>query len=176
MSTSFIRAVQGYAAAAGGSAATVAVYGHLAGAPADTVVRAARRHVTTEQLAAMQEWLDTCRERLTEDAAVLDAVSDALPSDPLPVVPDEAAVYRRAAEELALADGESCAAIAWAGAAAEAKWVRLYGGRVMDLGEALVDPVAAAAMRDLGPEGCFRIATEVGRAWERIDERASAAA
>ncbi|SIF24563.1 hypothetical protein [Mycobacteroides abscessus] len=177
MTTSLIRILQGHAAAAvGARTADVALYGHLAGAPKDAVVRAARREVTDEQLAAMTDWVYACREQLAADAAVLDSVSAALPADPFTPVPAEAQAYRTAAEELALADGDSCAAVVWAGAAAEAKWVRLYGGRIMDLREALTDPVAVAAMRELGPEQCLRIATAVGRDWERIDERAATAA
>ena len=40
----------------------------------------------------------------------------------------------------------------------------------------IVPFAAVAAMRELGPDQCLRIATAVGRDWERIDERAATVA
>lgn len=174
MTTAFVLAVQTRALGqGGGGAAAIALYGHLVGAPDGPVVRAALREATAEQLTAMQAWLDTCWPQIAVDAAVLEAVADALPDDSLPAIPTEAAAYVTAAEELALSDGSCCAAVAWAGVAATSRWSRLYGGRELMLREALTDPVAVAALDELGPEECTRIATAVGRDWERIDARAS---
>lgn len=173
MTSAFTLAVQGRAVAQGGGAAAVALYGYLAGGPETAVVRAARREATDGQLTAMAGWIDACIQQLSDDAAVLASVAAALPDSPLLAVPTEAAVYRTAAEELAFADGACCAAVAWAGVAAESRWSRLYGVRELTLREALADPVVVAARRELGDAACVRIATEVGARWERIDERAS---
>lgn len=171
----FTLAVQDLAVETGGSAASIALYGWLAGEPLTPVVRAAQRLVGEAEIATMSAWIETNREHIAASAAALDAAAETLGQDPLTPVPSGAAPYRAAAEELALADGENCAAIAWFGATAEARWVRLYGGRIMEFPEALTDPVCAAAVRELGPEECLRIANAVNRAgWARIDERASA--
>lgn len=177
MSTAFALAVQTRALGqGGGGAAAIALYGHLAGAPDSPVVRAALREATEQQLAAMADWLDACWPQIATDAAVLDAVAAALPDDPFPAIPTEAAAYATAAEELALAAGNCCAAVAWAGTAARDRWLRLYSGRDVQPLETLTDPVAVAALDELGPEECTRIASAVGRDWERIEERASARA
>lgn len=177
MSTAFALAVQTRALGqGGGGTAAVALYGHLAGAPETAVVQAARREAAEQQLTAMQAWLDECWPQIATDASVLEAVAAALPDHPFPAIPTEATAYATAAEELALAAGSCCAAVAWAGTAARDRWLRLYSGRDVQPLETLTDPVAVAALDELGPEECTRIATAVGIAWELIEERASARA
>lgn len=184
-----VRVVQDLALAAGDTAARTAIYGsivqalaELTGAPDaactafrdDSVLAAARREVSADVVAAMGDWIGGRWGAIAVDAAVLDAL-DQLNLEPVPPLPDGALAFRAAAEELALAAGESCAAVSWAGAQATARWLRLYGGRVLDsLAElAAGDPVLTAAGRELAEREKSRVTGWVIEVWEAIDERAT---
>ncbi|MGV0633845.1 hypothetical protein ABQE69_10855 [Mycolicibacillus trivialis] len=184
-----MRVVQDLALAAGDTAARTAVYGSLVlalaeltgQADADTaslrdnaVLAAARREVSEQTVAAMGDWIGGRWGAIAVDAAVLDAL-DQLNLEPVPPLPDGALAFRAAAEELALAAGESCAAVSWAGAQATARWLRLYGGRVLDsLAElAAGDPVLTAAGRELAEREKSRVTGWVIGNWIEIDDRAT---
>ncbi|SLF06929.1 hypothetical protein [Mycobacteroides abscessus] len=183
------RAVQDQVLAEGHAAATVAVYGALtaalaeltgapdascSGFPDDAVLQAARREISEQTVAAMGGWIGGRWGAIVTAGAVLDAL-DGLNLEPVPPLPDGALAYRGTAEELALAAGESCAAVSWAGAQATARWLRLYGGRVLDsLAElAAGDPVLTAAGRELAEREKSRVTGWVIEVWEAIDERAT---
>lgn len=184
-----VRAVQDLALAAGDTAARTAVYGsivqalaELTGAPDaactafrdDSVLAAARREVSADVVAAMGDWIGERWGAIVTAGAVLDAL-DQLNLEPMLPLPAGALAYRAAAEDLALAAGESCTAVSWAGAQATARWLRLYGGRVLNsLAElAAGDPVLTAAGRELADSEKSRIADWVIEVWEAIDERAT---
>lgn len=184
-----MRVVQDLALAAGDTAARTAVYGSLVlalaeltgQADADTaslrdnaVLAAARREVSEQTVAAMGDWVGGRWGAIVTAGAVLDAL-DELRIAPVPSLPDGALAYRAAAEDLALTAGESCAAVSWAGAQATARWLRLYGGRVLNsLAElAAGDPVLRAAGRELAEREKDRVTDWVIEVWEAIDERAT---
>lgn len=184
-----VRVVQDLALTAGDTAARTAVYGSLVLALAeltgqadadsanlrdDSVLAAARREVSADVVAAMGDWIGGRWGAIAVDAAVLDAL-DQLNLEPVSPLPDGALAYRAAAEDLALAAGESAAAVSWAGAQATARWLRLYGGRVLDsLAElAAGDPVLTAAGRELADSEKSRVTGWVIEVWEAIDEKAT---
>lgn len=184
-----MRVVQDLALAAGDTTARTAIYGSLVLALAeltgqadadsaslrdDSVLAAARREVSEQTVAAMGDWIGGRWGAIVTAGAVLDAL-DQLNLEPVPPLPDGALAYRGAAEELALAAGESCAAASWAGAQATARWLRLYGERVLDsLAElAAGDPVLTAAGRELAEREKSRVTDWVIEVWEAIDERAT---
>lgn len=184
-----MRVVQDLALAAGDTAARTAIYGSIvqalaeltgqadascSGFPDDAVLQAARREVTEQTVAAMSDWVGGRWGAIVTAGAVLDALSE-LDLEPTPRLPAGARAYRAAAEQLALAAGESCAAVSWAGAQATARWLRLYGGRVLNsLAElAGVDPVLTAAGRELADSEKSRVTNWVIDRWEAIDERAT---
>ncbi|SRX96082.1 hypothetical protein MSP7336_04357 [Mycobacterium shimoidei] len=184
-----MRVVQDLALAAGDTAARTAVYGSIVQALAeltgepdadtanirdDSVLAAARREVSEQTVAAMGDWIGCRWGAIAVDAAVLDAL-DQLNLEPVSSLPAGALAYRAAAEDLALAAGESCTAVSWAGAQATARWLRLYGGRVLNsLAElAAVDPVLTAAGRELAEREKDRVTGWVIEVWEAIDERAT---
>ncbi|MDO2981371.1 MULTISPECIES: hypothetical protein [Mycobacteriaceae] len=184
-----VRVVQDLALTAGDTAARTAVYGSLVLALAeltgqadadsaslrdDSVLAAARHEVPPDVVAAMGDWIGGRWGAIVTAGAVLDAL-DQLNLEPVPPLPDGALAYRGTAEELALAAGESCAAVSWAGAQATARWLRLYGGRVLNsLAElAAVDPVLTAAGRELAEREKDRVTGWVIGNWIEIDERAT---
>ncbi|RIS02771.1 hypothetical protein [Mycobacteroides abscessus] len=183
------RAVQDLALAAGDTAARTAIYGSIvqalaeltgapdascSGFPDDAVLQAARREVPEQTVAAMGDWIGGRWGAIVTAGAVLDAL-DQLNLEPTLPLPGGALAYRAAAGELALAEGESCAAVSWAGAQATARWLRLYGERVLDsLAElAAGDPVLTAAGRELADSEKSRVTDWVIEVWEAIDERAT---
>lgn len=184
-----MRVVQDLALAAGDTTARTAIYGSLVLALAeltgqadadsaslrdDSVLAAARHEVPPDVVAAMGGWIGGRWGAIVTAGAVLDAL-DGLNLEPTLPLPGGALAYRAAAEELALAAGESCAAVSWAGAQATARWLRLYGGRVLDsLAElAAGDPVLTAAGRELAEREKSRVTGWVIEVWEAIDERAT---
>jgi hypothetical protein len=187
-----IRAVQDGALAGGAGTASIAVYGglvrtvaHLLGGadadvanlPDDAVLAAARHEVPQEVVEEMAVWLWGSWDEIATDAAVLDQLDDICP-DLFPSTPPGAVAYRCAAEELAYREGEPAAAVAYAGAQAEARFLRLYGGRTLDsLHElAVADVVLEAARRELAAEEKTRITDWVYELWEAIDELATSSA
>ena len=192
-----IRAVQDFILDGGGGTADVAVYGSVAihysvhaqypgpgydaenlpafdpAASTDPVTRAAVAELGAELVEQIALWLATQWQWFCTAAAALTAVAEVLPG--YHGSSSEACKYRRAARDIAAEAGESCAGIVWAGAAAEARWLRLYGGRLLaSLDELAVDPAVAAARLELtGADKC-RITNWVcsPETWERIDARA----
>lgn len=183
-----VRTVQDIALADGHGAATVAVYAALTrtvlhlfgepdadvrGFPADAVLQAAKREVPAETIAAMSQWIFESWERISDDAEVLDALSFISESELL-ATPADALAYRRAAEELVLETGESAAVCRYAGAAAEARWIWLFGGRAVDMAElCAADAVLEAARRELSRDQKRSTTAWVHTNWERIDDLAS---
>ncbi|WP_131817940.1 hypothetical protein [Mycobacteroides abscessus] len=184
-----MRAVQDQVLAEGHAAATVAVYGSIvqalaeltgepdtdtAGHRDDAVLQAARHEVPPDVVAAMGAWVGARWGAIVTAGAALDAL-DEVNLEPVPPLPDGALAYRAAAQQLALAAGESCAAVSWAGAQAAARWLRLYGGRILDsLAElAAGDPVLTAAGRELADSEKSRVTDWVIEVWEAIDDRAT---
>ncbi len=184
-----MRVVQDLAVAAGDTAARTAIYGSIVQALAEltgepdadsaslhggAVLQGARREVPPDVVTAMGDWVGARWGAIVTAGAVLDSLGE-LNLEPVPPLPDGARAYRAAAEQLALAAGESCAAVSWAGAQAAARWLRLYGGRVLNsLAElAAVDPVLAAAGRELAEREKDRITDWVIGHWIEIDERAT---
>lgn len=179
-----VRAMQDLALATGLDAAAVAVYGDFvaeyayrlqvpdAAIPADTpVVRTARRAVPADAQSEMAAWVAANWGWIADAARVLDQLDELV--DPFPATLPTALAYRRAAQELAARAGEPCAAVVWAGVVAEARYIRLFGGRrVDDLDAFDVDPVFAAARRQLSNQEEDRLTDVVVSSWDRIDERA----
>lgn len=181
-----VQAVQDQVLAVGDTAARTTIYGalvrslaHLLGEDSaslrdDAVLQAARREVPEQTVAAMGDWVGARWGAIVMAGAVLDAL-DEVDLEPVPPLPDGALAYRAAAEELALDAGESCAAVSWAGGQATARWLRLYGGRILDsLAElAAGDPVLTAAGRELADGEKDRITGWVIGNWIEIDERST---
>ncbi|SKM36243.1 Uncharacterised protein [Mycobacteroides abscessus subsp. abscessus] len=141
--------------------------------PDDSVMQAALREVLPGRHGAMASWLMEHWEWISDSADVLDALDD-IGVDPFPLIPAAALAYRRAAEDLALAAGESCAAVSWAGAVAVGRWSRLYSDRELTLTELEAhDAVLTAARRGLPREEALRIARWVIDQWERVDDMAT---
>lgn len=189
MSTpSKVRVVQDRALAIGNSTAMVALFGGVTvsvaslldddrdlvdGLPGDAVLAAARREVPPEKVAEIGAWLVAAWDSITDAAAVLDALDD-VAADPFPVTPPAALAYRLAAEEIAQREGEVAAACRYVGAQAEARWHRLYGGRIMSsLDELATDPVLEAARRELDDAAKDRLIDWVQASWEDIDDLAT---
>ncbi|MBE5513783.1 Uncharacterised protein [Mycobacteroides abscessus subsp. abscessus] len=189
MSTpSKVRVVQDHALAIGNSTAMVALFGGVTvsvaslldddrdlvdGLPGDAVLAAARREVPPEKVAEIGAWLVAAWDSISDAAAVLDALDD-VAADPFLVTPPAALAYRAAAEELAQRDGEVAAACRYVGGQAEARWHRLYGGRIMSsLNELATDPVLEAARRELDLAAKDRLIDWVQETWERIDDLAT---
>lgn len=182
-----VRAVQDQALADGHGAVTVAAYGglvrtmaHLLGeADADldgfrddAVLQAAITEVPEQTRAWMSEWLITNWEWIENASEVLGALDGI--EDTFPVIPAGAHAYRRAGQELAHRQGEGCAAVSWAGAAAVARWMRLYGeGDVQTAELAAGDAVLEAARRELADSEKLRVVGFVHEQWELIDAAAS---
>jgi hypothetical protein len=183
-----VRAVQDIALADGHGAATVAVYRGLVtsvlhlfgeadedvhGFAGDAVLQAAKKEVPAAMAAAMAGWIFEAWERISDDAEVLDALSFIGESE-LPATPTAVLAYRRAAEELVIDAGENAAVISWAGAAAHARWLWLFGGREVELAElCAADPVLEAARRELSSDQMGSITAWVNRNWRRIDDLAT---
>lgn len=183
------RVVQDLALAAGDTAARTAIYGSIVLVLAeltgqadascsafrdDAVLAAARREVPADVVAAMGDWIGGRWGEVVAAGAVLDAL-DEVNLEPMPHLTAGALAYRAAAQELALEAGESTACVAWAGGQATARWLRLYGGRILDsLAElAAGDPVLTAAGRELPNCEKDRVTDFMLDRWERIDELAS---
>lgn len=142
----------------------------------DSVGIAARAELPHRTVIEMGAWLTQAWDDICEAAAVLDALGDGL-DDPFPVTPPVASAYRASAEELAQHTGYGAAACRYAGAQAEARWLRLYGGRTLDsLAELATDPVLQAARRELSAEEKRRVSDWVQAEWEQIDSVATEAA
>lgn len=177
------RVVQDIALGWGVGAADVALLGGLLVAPLDllaeqlrhdAVMRAALREVPVETQRIQSDWIVEWWDPIGVSAAALD-VLDQL-DDPFPAIPPGAAAHRHAAQELALAAGDCCAAVAWAGGAAVAQWLRLYAGyKVSDEELCAADPVLEAARRELSREQLLNVTAWVHRNWVEIDELASSA-
>lgn len=183
-----VRAVQDIALDRGVGAAGIAVYAGLvisilhmfgeddadvSGLLDDAVVQAALSEVPAEARATMSAWLVQYWCWISDSADALDAL-DEIGVDPFPVIPVAGNAYRRAAEDLALAAGESCAAVSWAGAVAVGRWSRLYGDRELTLTELEShDAVLAGARRGLPREESLRVAQWVIAVWEQVDDRAT---
>ncbi|SKR41613.1 Uncharacterised protein [Mycobacteroides abscessus subsp. abscessus] len=141
--------------------------------PDDAVMQAALREVPPEKHGAMASWLMEHWEWISDSADVLDAL-DEIGDESFPVIPAAADTYRRAAEDLALAAGENCAAVSWAGAVAVGRWSRLYSDRELTLTELEAhDAVLTAARRGLPREESLRVARWVIEVWEQVDDAAS---
>lgn len=184
-----IAAVQDLALAAGHTPAVVSVYGDLMltavvlyddrdtsreDSTADAVLEAADRELPFPYRAEMGRWIDANWSRLVDAANVLDALRDAVPNllpDPVP----GASAYRAAGEWLALDAGESTAAVAWAGAVAEARWIRLMTGREVGWDELTAsNPVARAAGRWMPEPERDRLRDWIFESWDRVDDLATA--
>ncbi|CPS10941.1 Uncharacterised protein [Mycobacteroides abscessus] len=143
------------------------------GFPDDAVLQAALKEMLPEKHGVMASWVMEHFEWISDSAEVLDALDEIAP-DPFPLIPTSADSYRRAAEDLALAAGESCAAVSWAGAVATGRWSRLYSDREVTLTELEArDSVLAAARRGLSREEALRVARWVIDQWERVDDMAT---
>lgn len=182
-----MRAVQDHVLAEGHAATTVAVYGALvttlaelcgesdadsSAFPADAVLQAAMREADEETRARMGTWLAANWPWVCDSAAVLDAL-DEVPDALLPI-PTGAFAYRSAAEDLALRAGETCAAVAWVGAAATIEFTRLYTDREAEVAELMArDSVVAAAFRELPVKELWRVRDWVRDHWIAIDTLAT---
>lgn len=190
MSTaSMVRAVQDHVLAERHAATTVAVYGALVTALAelcgeadascvdfrdDAVLQAAMNEADESTRAHMGDWIGQHWQWIRDAGEVLDAL-DEVP-DMLPAIPAGALAYRTATVELVLAADGSLPAAVWAGAEAQKRWLRLYGGiAVTDVELCAADPVVTASFRALTPDQRRNIAAWVRDHWEQIDDRASAA-
>ncbi|WP_458317935.1 hypothetical protein [Mycolicibacterium brisbanense] len=143
----------------------------------DSVAIAARSEVPHPTVIAMGAWLAQAWDGICEGAAALDGLSE-VAADPFPATSPMAGAYRDSAEELAQRTGYGAAACRYAGAQAEARWLRLYGGRTLDsLHELAVgDPVLQAARRELTAVEKTRVTDWVQAEWELIDQLATEAA
>lgn len=182
------RAVQDLALNGSDTAARTAVYAalirtvaHMFGEtdtgvsdfPDDAVLQAAQREIPADMRDAMAQWVVEHFEWISDSADALDALDD-IGDDPFPVIPSAAHAYRRAAEDLALAAGENCAAVSWAGAVAVGRWSRLYSVRELTLTELEAhDAVLTAARRGLPREEALRVARWVIDRWEQVDDMAT---
>ncbi|MBE5469564.1 hypothetical protein [Mycobacteroides abscessus] len=186
-----VRAVQDYALSIGNSTAMVSVYGGLVEVAAvflddaadtsdnlhplrrDSTGIAARSEVPETVVAEMGAWIARSWIEITDSAAVLDALGF-MDETQLPGESVAALRYRLAAEELAQRGGEVAAACRYVGGQAEARWHRLYGGRIMSsLDELATDPVLEAARRELDDAAKDRLIDWVQAVWEQIDNLAS---
>lgn len=140
----------------------------------DSVAIAARSEVPHPTVIEMGAWLAQAWDFICEGAAVLDALDEGL-DDPFPATSPVADAYRASAEELAQRTGYGAAACRYAGAQAEARWLRLYGARRLDsLHElAVSDPVLQAARRELSAVEKTRVTDWVHEVWDQIDELAA---
>lgn len=190
-----IKVVQDVALERGAGTASVAVYAslveeaalwlddaedisdHVAPMARDSVGIAARAELPHQTVIEMGAWLAANWDFVCDGAAVLDAL-DEVAADPFPATSPVAGAYRDSAEELAQRTGYGAAACRYAGAQAEARWLRLYGGRTLDsLHElAVSDPVLQAARRELSAEQKTRVSDWVQDQWELIDAMATEAA
>lgn len=186
-----IAAVQDLALAAGHTPAVVSVYGDLMltavvlyddrdtsreDSTADAVLEAADRELPFPDRAEMGRWIDSNWSRLVDAANVLDALHDAVPNL-LPAPVPGAAAYRAAGEWLALDAGETCAGVTWAGAVAEACWIRLMTGEVPAWDELTASNAPARAVPRWLPEAeRDRLRDWVFESWEQVDDMASASA
>ncbi|SHP27725.1 Uncharacterised protein [Mycobacteroides abscessus subsp. abscessus] len=143
----------------------------------DSVAIAARAELPHRTVIEMGAWLVQAWDDICAAAAVLDALDEGL-DDPFPATSPVAGAYRESAEELAQHTGYGAAACRYAGAQAEARWLRLYGGRTLDsLHElAVTDPVLQAARRELSAEEKQRVSEWVQDQWQLIDQLATEAA
>jgi len=190
-----IRVVQDLALERGCGAAALAVYTSLveeaavwfddAGDISDNVAPlkrdsmgiAAWAELPHQTVIEMGAWLVQAWDSICDGAAVLDALGGGL-DDLLPAASPMAGAYRESAEELAQRSGYGAAACRYAGAQAEARWLRLYGGRTLDsLHElAVSDPVLQAARRELSAVEKARVTDWVQDQWQLIDAMATEAA
>ncbi|WP_071286330.1 hypothetical protein [Mycolicibacterium llatzerense] len=182
--SALITAVQDIALAAGLAPAVVAVYGGLMATiaavegdpvPADSpVLIAAQAELQFHGTAALGAWIYAEWDRIANAGWVLDAVRDAVPNllpDPVP----GASAYRAAGEWLALDAGESTAAVAWAGAVAEARWIRLMTGREVSWDELTAANAPARAVPRWLPEAeMTRVRDWIFESWGQVDDMASA--
>lgn len=150
---------------------------HVAPMARDSVGIAARAELPHETVIEMGAWLAANWDFICDGAAVLDALGEGL-DDVFPAASLVAGAYRASAEELAQRTGYGAAACRFAGAQAEARWLRLYGGRTLDsLHElAVSDPLLQAARRELSVEAKRSVADWIQAEWELIDELATEAA
>lgn len=187
-----IRLVQDLAREKGAGTASVAVYAslveeaaiwlddardisdHVAPMARDSVGIAARAELPHQTVIEMGAWLAANWDFICDGAAVLDALGEGL-DDAFPAASPVAGAYRDSAEELAQRTGYGAAACRFAGAQAEARWLRLYGGRTLDsLHElAVTDPVLQAARRELSAVEKTRVTDWVQDQWQLIDELAT---
>jgi hypothetical protein len=178
--------VQDLALAAGHAPAAVAVYGGLMAAiaavegdpvPADSpVLIAAQAELQFHGTAAMGAWIYAEWDRIANAGWALDALRE-ISGETFPAPIPGAAAYRTAGEQLALDAGESCAAVAWAGAVAEARWIRLMTGLEVSWDELTAgNPVARAVPRWLPEPERDRVRDWIFESWEQVDDMASATA
>lgn len=141
----------------------------------DPVLEAADRELSSASRTEMGAWIDANWQWLTTAALALDALSGIGPA-PFPEPVPGALAYRTAGGYLALYAGESSAAVAWAGAVAEARWIRLMTGREASWEElAATNAPAKAAYRHLPAEELVRVRDWVLESWEQVDDMAAAA-
>ena len=194
-----VRVVQDYALGHGDSTAAVAVYGAVAlhcsidwaypvhpytaeSLPPfdpsellrDPVTRAAAAELGGGLVRDIARWVVDVWPHVCVSAPALVAVAEVL--SVYRGCPPAQNAYRQAGREIAAEAGEGCTGIVWAGVCAEAKWMRMYGGRDIgdDATELAVDPVVAAARRELNWDSSSRVAIWVNSpaTWARIDARA----
>lgn len=139
----------------------------------DPVTRAAIAELGVDKVMEIDAWVRGTWLSVRLSAEALVAVSEVLPG--YRGLPPEQVAYRQAGRLVAAEAGESCVGIVWAGVCAEARYLRLYRGRrVASAREFAVEPVVAAARRELASAEKARIADWVPSSpvWERIDARA----
>lgn len=179
-------AVQDLALAAGLAPAAVAVYGGLMNTIAATegdpvpppgpVELAAQVELQFHSAAEMSAWIYAEWDRIANAGWVLDALRE-ISGETFPAPIPGADAYRNAGEQLALDAGESCAAVAWAGVVAEARWIRLMTGEVPAWDELTAANAPARAVPQWLPEAeRDRVRDFVFESWERVDDMASATA
>ncbi|SLJ22823.1 Uncharacterised protein [Mycobacteroides abscessus subsp. abscessus] len=181
-----VAAVQDLALAAGLAPAAVAVYGGLMNTIAATegdpvpppgpVELAAQVELQFHSAAEMSAWIYAEWDRIANAGWVLDSLRE-IGSDHHPAPIPGAAAYRNAGEQLTLDAGESCAAVAWAGVVAEARWIRLMTGREVSWDELTAANAPARAVPRWLPEPeRDRVRDFVFESWEQVDDMATAAA
>ncbi|CPR93106.1 hypothetical protein PP568_07095 [Mycobacteroides abscessus] len=189
--TALVAVVQDLALQAGAPPAVVSSYGYMTLSTAsylddrdtcvedtdpDPVLEAADRELRFAPRAEMGDWIAQNWQWLSSAALALDALSGIAP-DPFPAPVPGALAYRNAGGYIAFYAGESCAAVAWAGAVAEARWIRLMTGREASWEElAATNAPAKAAYRHLPAEELVRVRDWILASWEQVDDMASAAA
>lgn len=182
-----IAAMQGWALRDGRSAAEVATAGFAAvvlltardgvappvGALGPAVlITAARKEIGR---AAQRELIAGAREsweNIEAEAEVL-ASLDAVPDSRRLAVPASVIAHRTAGIEIGWLYGEDTASMAWAGALAEARANGASTGRSVTIDElSALDPVLAAAHRDLPASEKTRLARMRDHLWPTIGARA----